>query len=305
MKEILGSSDILPVLFRAARLRESFFGKRVETCSILNAKSGRCPSDCTFCAQSSRYRADVREYPLLEKEKLIEKALEAFELGVDRFSFVTSGISPTPEEIRRIGEVVEELSSMGKRVCASLGQISKDALKFLKSCGLSRYHHNLETSREFYEKVSTVQRWEDRLRTVMDAKEVGFSVCCGGIFGLGESDDDIASLIDTLRKADVDSVPVNFLHPIRGTPLEGANYLTPLRCLKILCALRIYLPSKEIRVCGGREFNLRELQPLSLLAADSLMVGNYLTTKGRKISDDARMISDLGFESGLVRSPGG
>jgi len=293
--------ELYPLLTEAFKLKVKRFGTFVETCAIVNAKSGLCPSDCSFCAQSARFKVKVKTYPLLSEEELYSTALKAFERGINRFSFVISGISPTKEDLKVIGRVIEKLKAKDERfkVCASLGQLGKEELKFLKECGLNRYHHNLETSEEFYPKVTTLQRWKDRVKTVERAKEVGLSTCCGGIFGLGESDEDVVSLARTLKELQVDSVPVNFLHPIKGTPLEKANYLTPLKCLKILTALRFALPEAQIRVCGGREFNLRELQPLALLPADSLMVGNYLTTKGRNLKDDWKMIEDMGFRSSL------
>jgi len=288
-------------LFTSYKVKLSKFGNFIETCAILNAKSGKCPSDCKFCAQSIRFNTNSPQYPLMKEGELKRRALSAFDLGINRFSFVVSGISLEKEEIKRLGKVIEEIKSQkgSALICASLGQLRKEDLKFLKECGLDRYHHNLETSREFYPKVSKVQRWEDRFKTVLKAKEVGLSTCCGGLFGLGEREQDIISLIKSLKELEVDSVPVNFLHPIKGTPLESANYLTPLKCLKILVALRLSLPKTQIRVCGGREYNLKELQPLALLPSDSLMVGNYLTTKGRKLKDDYEMIKDLGFDSSL------
>ncbi len=288
-------------LSEANRLKFRHFGNFVETCAILNAKSGSCPSDCKFCAQSSHFNLKIKVYPLLSEKELLNRALSAFDLGIDRFSFVTSGVSPTKEDLKVIGKVIERLKFERPecKVCASLGQMNREELSFLKSCGLDRYHHNLETSREFYPKISTVQKWEDRYKTVLTAKEVGLSTCCGGIFGLGESKEDVVSLIESLRELSVDSIPVNFLHPIKGTPLEDADYLTPLKCLRILTAIRLSIPKAEIRVCGGRERNLRELQPLSLFPANALMVGNYLTTKGRSLKDDYQMIKDLGFESHL------
>ena len=301
--EVLNSpiEEFYQFLSEANRVKLEKFGNFIETCAILNAKSGHCPSDCKFCAQSSHFNLKIKVYPLLSEEELLEGALSAFDFGIDRFSFVTSGVSPTKEDLRVIGKVIERLKSERPecKVCASLGQMGREELSFLKSCGLDRYHHNLETSREFYPEISTLQKWEDRYRTVLTAKEVGLSTCCGGIFGLGESDEDIVSLIESLRELSVDSIPVNFLHPIRGTPLEGADFLTPLKCLRILTAVRLSIPEAEIRVCGGRERNLRELQPLSLFPANALMVGNYLTTKGRSLKDDYWMIKDLGFESNL------
>ncbi|WP_457681195.1 biotin synthase BioB [Thermovibrio sp.] len=297
----LSEVEVYFYLLKAFNLKLRHFGNFIETCGILNAKSGKCPSDCKFCAQSAKFNLPIKTYPLLGERELYERAKEAFSLGINRFSFVISGISPTKKDLKVIGAVIEKLKGESKdfKLCASLGQLSKEDLKFLKECGLDRYHHNLETSREFYPQISKAQKWEDRFKTVLRAKEVGLSVCCGGIFGLGESERDVASLIETLKELNVDSVPVNFLHPIKGTPLEGANYLTPLKCLKILTALRLFLSNSQIRVCGGREYNLRELQPLALLAVDSLMVGNYLTTKGRGLREDKQMIEDMGFKTTL------
>ena len=287
--------------FAAFNLRRIFFKDFVETCAILNAKSGRCPSDCKFCAQSVKYNVPIKTYPLLSKGELVAHALKVFEKGIDRFSFVTSGVSLSQRDIKVIGEAIEEILSVvpSAKICASLGQLTEEDLKFLKSCGLRRYHHNLETSKEFYPKISSYQKWEDRFRTVLMAKEVGLEVCCGGIFGLGESEEDVVSFVKSLKELEVDSVPVNFLKPIKGTPLENVNFLTPLKCLKILVSLRLAMPSTSIRVCGGREYNLRDLQAFSILTADALMVGNYLTTKGRNLQDDELMIKDVGLKSHL------
>ena len=293
--------DFYELLIESYLIKEKHFGNFIETCSILNAKSGLCPSDCKFCAQSSMYRTGIKTYPLLSERELENFALYCIERGINRFSYVTSGISPNEEEIKAIGRVIEKIKAKypNAKICASLGQLKKEDLKYLKSCGLDRYHHNIETSKEFYPRVSRVQSWESRVRTVLKAKEVGLSVCCGGIFGMGESAEDVYSMAKTLKDLDVDSIPVNFLHPIKGTPLEKANFLTPVKCLKILVALRLAMPNKEIRICGGREYNLRELQPLGLFPANALMVGNYLTTKGRSLEKDAQMIKDLGMESSL------
>jgi len=283
---------------QAVRVRFKKFGNNLETCAILNAKSGRCNGDCKFCSQSRLSRAKISVYPLLDEEELVEKALKAFKLGVERFSFVTSGVGATDEEIKRIGRAIKRIKEINPsaRLCASLGQMDREKLLYLKECGLDRYHHNLETSREFYPKISS-QSWEDRYKTVEAAKEAGLETCSGGIFGLGESDEDVISLALSLKELGVNSVAVNFLNPIEGTPLERANYLTPLKCLKVLAVMRLALPDAQIRVCGGREKNLGELQPLALLIVDSLMVGNYLTTKGRNLKDDARLIESLGLRS--------
>ncbi len=299
-----GKLPLWPYLEEARRVREATFGQEVETCAILNAKSGRCPSDCAFCAQSAHHRAKAPVYPLLSSDEILSAAEEAARAGIDRFSLVTSGISLSAREFERLLEVIREIRKRWPRLklCASLGQLGGSELLALKEAGLSRYHHNLETAESLYPRICSTQSWRDRLRTAERVKEAGLSLCCGGIFGLGETPAQVLELAGTLASLSPDSIPVNFLHPIPGTPLEGAKNLTPLKCLAILCVLRFLLPEKEIRICGGREYNLRDLQALSLLPASALMVGHYLTTRGRDIADDRQMIEDLGYRSNLMVS---
>ncbi len=296
-----GALELWPYLEEARRLKEAVFGVRIETCAILNAKSGRCPSDCKFCAQSQLWSTKAPVYPLLSEEELFQAAEKAFKAGIDRFSFVVSGIKLGAKDLERLLRVIERLRKTYPegRWCASLGQLDRTALEELKAAGLSRYHHNLETAPSFYPRISSRQNWWDRLRTAERVKEAGLSLCCGGLFGLGEPEEAVLELAQILRDLEVDSVPVNFLHPIPGTPLEGACYLSPQKCLRILVALRFILPQAELRLCGGREYNLRELQALALFPANALMVGNYLTTQGRNLAQDARLIQDLGYKSNL------
>ncbi len=294
-------ADLFKALVEAKKLKERFFGKHIETCAILNAKSGRCASDCKFCAQSIFYNTKAPTYPLLAREELIKKAREAFQKGIERFSFVTSGVCLSKKEFLEILQVISHLKEVfpDLKLCASLGQLDKERLKALKEAGLDRYHHNLECAPSFYTSICSQQSWKDRYRIALYTKEVGLSLCCGGIFGLGESTDHILEFIEVLKNLTPDSIPVNFLHPIAGTPLEGASYLTPKKALAILCVLRFALPETSLRVCGGREYNLRDLQALSLLPANALMVGNYLTTTGRNIEADKQMILDLGYQTSL------
>ncbi|QJA05450.1 biotin synthase BioB [Thermosulfurimonas marina] len=296
-----GKVPLWPYLEEARRLREEVFGSRVETCAIVNAKSGRCPSDCRFCAQSAHWQTEAPVYPLLSEDRLLRAVEEAARAGVDRFSFVTSGVRLSGRELERLLRVIARCRREfpGLKLCASLGTLGREELQALKEAGLSRYHHNLETAESFYPRICTTQRWRDRYETALRVKEVGLSLCCGGIFGLGEGPEEVLEFAETLAELSPDSVPVNFLHPIPGTPLAGANFLTPLKCLAILVVLRLSLPRTQIRVCGGREFNLRELQALVPLVCDALMVGNYLTTRGRRLSDDRRLIEDLGYTCGL------
>ncbi|WP_022853887.1 biotin synthase BioB [Thermodesulfatator atlanticus] len=298
---IEGKVDVFSALFEAKKLKEKYFGNQVETCAIVNAKSGRCPSDCKFCAQAKDYRTGAPEYPLLSEKELLSAIENAAYSGIDRFSLVTSGIKPSPKDLKKILAVIEKAREKFPKLklCASLGQLGIDELKALKEAGLSRYHHNLETAESFYPEICTKQDWRERLRTAARVKEIGLSLCCGGIFGLGEKATQVIEFAETLKKLAPDSIPVNFLHPICGTPLEKASFLTPQKALAVLVVLRFFLPDKEIRVCGGREYNLRDLQALCLFPANALMVGNYLTTHGRNLETDKIMIEDLGYRSNL------
>ncbi len=284
---------------RASSLREKAFGKRVHLCAILNAKSGGCSEDCAFCAQSGRHRARVHRYPLVSAERALEAAREALSWGVRCFSLVTSGkaVSGSREKTRLLRTVESIRSQTGLQVAASLGFVEPAFLRDLRAAGLSTYHHNLETAPSFFPKICSTHTFDQKLRTIGAAREAGLTVCSGAIFGLGESPAQRAELALLLRDLGVDRVPVNFLHPIPGTPLENRHPPTPLEALRVLSALRILLPDRDILVCGGRESSLRTLQPLLFPAgANGLMVGNYLTTAGPGFERDRRMLEDLGLE---------
>ncbi len=288
----------LPELLDAAfRVRRHYFGKRVQIHVLMNAKSGLCPEDCHYCSQSSVSKAPIDKYPLLPRERLLEGAIRAKEAGAIRYCMVNSGRGPTLKEIEEMAEVVCRIKdSVPINICCSLGLLNEAKAKILKEAGVERVNHNLNTSRRYHPQICSTHTYEDRVETVEHVKAAGLSPCCGGIIGMGEQDDDIMDLALALRELDVESIPINFLHPISGTPLQGANHLTPQHCLKALCLFRFINPEKEIRVAGGRELNLRSLQPLSLYPANSIFVNGYLTTSGQKASDAHRMIEDLGFE---------
>ena len=288
----------LPELLDAAfRVRRHYFGKRVQIHVLMNAKSGLCPEDCHYCSQSSVSKAPIDKYPLLPRERLLEGAIRAKEVGAIRYCMVNSGRGPTLKEIEEMAEVVCRIKdSVPINICCSLGLLNEAKAKILKEAGVERVNHNLNTSRRYHPQICSTHTYEDRVETVEHVKAAGLSPCCGGIIGMGEQDDDIMDLALALRELDVESIPINFLHPISGTPLQGANHLTPQHCLKALCLFRFINPGKEIRVAGGRELNLRSLQPLSLYPANSIFVNGYLTTSGQNASDAHRMIEDLGFE---------
>ena len=294
----LPQPDLWRLLDITEGVRRRFKGDGVRLCSIVNAKSGLCSEDCSFCSQSRRSKADIRKYPLIGEEEMVRAAREAKARGAREFSIVSSGLAMRNRgELERVGNAIERIrSEVGIETCVSLGTLSAEDVSYLLSRGLRSLHHNLETSRSFFPSVCTTHDYEEDVRAVREAKAAGAWVCCGGIFGIGEKDLDRVELAMTLRELSVDSIPVNFLNPVPGTPVEGRRELTPFDCLKIIAMMRLVHPRREIIVCGGREVNLRDLQSLMFAAgATGTMAGNYLTTAGRPAEDDIRMIRDLGL----------
>jgi len=252
--------DIFDLIACANKIRRHYKGDAVVTCSITNAKSGLCSEDCAFCAQSVHHRTNISTYPLLG------------------------------EAARRIKEMT------GMIICSSLGILTYDRAKKLKESGITNYHHNLETARSFFSHICTTHDYEDDVETVRVAKEVGFRVCSGGILGMGESWEQRVELALTIRELDVDSIPINFLNPIEGTRMEGRPLLSPREALKCIALFRFINPKKDITICGGREVTLRDLQGLIFAAgANGFLIGNYLTTLGRDIESDIKLIEDLGL----------
>ncbi len=292
----IDGTELFDLFASANRIRNHFRGNTVGICSIINAKSGACSEDCSFCAQSSKSKAKIDVYPLLSKEKIIQKTREAKESGTERLSIVTSGKSITEIDLLMIADMIPEIRKIGLTPCVSLGMLEEKGLTTLKSAGLDRYHHNIETSERFFPPVCSTHSYADKLKTIEIVKSVGLSLCSGGIFGMGETWEDRIDMAFLLRKLDVDSVPINFLIPIRGTVLEHRDFLQPLEALKIISLFRYILPHKEIRVCGGRMQILGEFNSMVFLAgADSLMIGNYLTTSGRNYEADFRLIEAYGL----------
>jgi biotin synthase len=281
----------------ANRVREKFHGNKVNLCSIVNAKSGACPEDCSFCAQSAHSSTGSNVYSLLTKDKILDAARTAKNNGIKRFCIVTSGKNLSSKEIADICVVIRDIREIGLLPCATLGMLEADELKQLKDAGLYRYHHNLETSESFFSEICTTHTYRDKIRTINNAKSLGLSICCGGLFGLGESWEDRIDLALAIRDIGVDSVPVNFFTPVHGTPLGNSETLDPLEALKIIAIYRLILPECEIRVCGGRPQTLRDLgSHIFLAGASGLLTGNYLTTTGRNTADDLQMIRDMGLD---------
>ncbi|HXE98612.1 MAG TPA: biotin synthase BioB [Dongiaceae bacterium] len=295
LTEVTGSDRYL-LFAEASRIREHFVGNVVHLCSIINAKSGRCAENCAFCAQSAHHDTGAPVYPLVDEDEIVRCAALAEQNGAGCYGIVTSGTRINKgEELDRVCRAVGRIKSeTGISPSCSLGILDEETALRLKNAGMETYHHNLETARSFFPQICTTHDYEDDVATIRAAKAVGLRVCCGGIFGLGESFAQRIEMALTLRELDVDSIPLNFLNPVAGTRLESADNLNPLECLTIIAIYRFLMPGKRLSVCGGREKNLRELQSWMFLAgADGTMTGNYLTTPGRPPELDRQMLKDL------------
>ncbi|RUM56895.1 MAG: biotin synthase BioB [Persephonella sp.] len=281
----------------AKKVREHFFKNQVEFCSLINAKNGACSEDCSFCAQSSKYPTPINAYPLVPLEEMLEGAEKAVSLKANRYCIVMSGRRASKEEVEKVAEAIKEIRKKYPiRVCVSLGSIDEEDLKKLKEAGVDRVNHNLETSERFFKNIVSTHTWYERYNTIKNIQKVGLSTCTGGIFGLGETDDDIIDLAITYRDLKVHSIPLNFLIPIPGTPLENNNNLTPEKAIKIVALFKLFNPKAEIRLCGGREQNLKDFHDTAMEIANCLMVGGYLTRAGRSPKKDFEMINRLNRE---------
>ncbi|MEA3488995.1 MAG: biotin synthase BioB [Candidatus Omnitrophota bacterium] len=293
--EYISSLPLEQLLAAANEIRREILGNHIEICGIVNAKSGRCGEDCKFCAQSAHYAADVEEYPLLDKEELVNAARAASENGADRFGIVTSGKGPGREEIEKIADSIREIrKDAGISVCASLGVLDERSFVILREAGLSRYHHNIETSESFYPQIVTTHDYGQRINTIKNAKKADIEVCSGGIIGMGETWQDRIDMALLLKELEVESVPLNFLVPIKGTPLENAGSITPLEALRVIALFRIILKKASIKIIAGRESVLKDFQGLMYMAgADGMMVGGYLTIAGRSVEEDRALVEEI------------
>jgi len=296
--EDIYTAPLTDLVFRAAEVhRAHHLADEVQGCMLLSIKTGGCPEDCAYCPQSARYDTEVGREDLMQVDETLAAARSARDQGATRFCMGAAWRDvPTDARFDRVLEMVKGVRELGMEACCTLGMLNEKQAEALAGAGLSAYNHNLDTSPEFYGEIITTRNYQERLDTLARVRKAGISVCSGGIIGMGESDDDIIDLALSLRAMDIDSIPVNFLTSIDNTPFENKHELTPQRCLKTLCLFRFVNPSKEIRVAGGREINLRSLQPLALYPANSIFVNGYLTTPGQEASDAHQMIRDLGFE---------
>ncbi|HEY3424815.1 MAG TPA: biotin synthase BioB [Negativicutes bacterium] len=295
----IAESDIPILLGVANKVREKFTGSYVDTCQILNARSGGCSEDCKFCAQSAHHAVKVDVYPLMKEAEIIKAAQKAEADRAYRFCIVTSGCGMTGD--RDFDKITAAIKSIGRETslqrCCSLGTLQEEHVAALKEAGITRYHHNLETSESYFTEICTTHTYQERVNTIKRVKRAGLEVCSGGIIGMGETWRQRIELAFTLQELDVDSIPVNVLNPVKGTALENQEKLNPLEILQTFAIFRLILPTKIIRYAGGREHNLGELVPLGFLSGvNGMLIGNYLTTAGRGAGKDLQTVTDLGFK---------
>ncbi len=290
--------ELLALADAAYGVRHKYFGNRVKLNFLLNAKSGLCPEDCSYCAQAKTSQAPIQKYAMLSADQILAAAERAVETKAKRFCMVNSGRGPTDSEVEQVAQAVQTVKDKYPQleICVCLGLLKESQARDLKASGVDAYNHNLNTTEQHYGEICTTHTYQDRKATLALASQAGLSSCSGCLFGMGETQSDIVHLARTFEKLNVDSIPINFLIPVPGTPLAKTHLLTPQKCIKILALFRFLNPDSEIRIAGGREFHLRWLQPLGLYIANSIFIGDYLTTKGQSPADDLNMVRDLGFD---------
>lgn len=294
----LEGPDLYHLLAAAGRIRDTRAGKKVDLCSIINAKSGHCSENCKYCAQSAHYQTEAEVYDLLDEETILERALHMEREGAQRFSLVTSGRGIKEADFIRVLAIYRRLArETNLKLCASFGIIAQDMAKELREAGVTMYHHNLETSESYFSQICTTHSYEDRINTIRACQAAGLPVCSGGIISLGETMSQRLEMAFALRKLKVESVPLNILNPIPGTALENQPLIPPMEILQTIAIFRFVLPDSMLRFAGGRENALRNLQSMGYLAGlNAVLVGSYLTTFGRTVAEDLQMIRDMGLE---------
>lgn len=296
--EILQAPDdqLLDIMAAAYRIRRQFFGNTVQLYFLMNAKSGLCPEDCGYCSQSKDATAEIPKYNILSRDKLLDGARVAAERDSKTYCIVISARGPSEREMRAVEEIVPQIKSQyDLKICACLGLLTDKDAERLKACGVDRVNHNVNTSAEFYQEICSTHTYQDRIDTLQSVRDAGLELCSGGIIGMGEKDTDVVKMALELAELGVESIPINFLIPIEGATLTDTPPLNPRYCLKTLAAFRFANPDREIRIAGGREIHLGHLQCLGLYAANSVFVGDYLTTKGQAPESDYKMIEEMGF----------
>ncbi|GAA2046816.1 biotin synthase BioB [Yaniella flava] len=297
---ILNSSDddLIELVAATSRVRRKFFSNLVKINYLVNLKSGLCPEDCGYCSQRLGSDTDVLKYPWLPKADAQRQAEFGLSGGASRVCLVASGRGPSNRDVGKVSDMVTSIKSSNPdvEVCACLGFLKDGQAETLKTAGVDAYNHNLNTAESHYPEICSTHTFADRVDTVTRARNAGMSPCSGLIVGMGETHEQVVEAIESLRAVDSDSIPVNFLIPFDDTPLAGTYELSPHKAMRILCAIRLMCPDRELRIAGGREMHLRSWQPVSLHVANSLFLGDYLTVEGQTAEADLDMIVDGGFQ---------
>lgn len=282
----------------AEEIREHFCQDQFDMCTIINAKSGRCPENCKFCAQSTHSHAEVEVYSLLDKDTIVKDAIEKYRRGVPRYSLVSSGKSLTEDDIDKVCEIVKDIHEQEPevKVCLSGGLISAEGFKKLKDAGVLRIHNNLESSENFFKEICTSHTYDQKIQAIKDAKNAGMEVCSGGIIGLGEDIEDRVDMFFNLRNLNVASIPVNVLNPVKGTPMENNKILDQEEINRTIAICRFINPKAAIRLAGGRA-NMEELGKSCFRSgANAAITGDMLTTRGASLEDDMQMVKEMDYD---------
>ena len=288
--------QLLDILAASYRIRREYFGNTVQLYFLMNAKSGLCPEDCSYCSQGKDATSEIPKYNFLNKEKLLAGAKAAADRDSKTYCIVISARGPNEREIAAVEEIVPQIKQQyDLKICACLGLLTQEQAGRLKACGVDRVNHNVNSSPEYYEQICTTHTYEDRIGTLNAVRKAGLELCSGGIIGMGEQDADVVRMALELSELGVESIPLNFLIPIEGTVLENRSDLTPRYCLKALAMFRFANPDRELRIAGGREVHLGSMQCMGLYAANSIFIGDYLTTPGQLPEADYKMIEEMGF----------
>ncbi|HYX71763.1 MAG TPA: biotin synthase BioB [Nitrososphaera sp.] len=295
---LLGTNDIMMLAHCANTITRTFNGDRVDVETLVNAKSGRCPEDCSFCAQSSFYDTGIKKFPLLSKEELVEKATEAKQGGATSFCLVCAYRGPPKRDFQQICEAIKEIrSKVHIEVNVSLGFVTLSMARRLKKLGVKRYNHNLEAAESYFSKICSTHQFTDRVNTAKIVKKAGLELCSGGIIGMGENSRQRLELAFSIASLSPEEVPVNILMRREGTPLESFKPIDPLEVIKTIAVWRFIMPKTILKIAGGREVHLKNEDKLALKAgANGIITGGYLTTGGNAVNEDIAMIKEIGLK---------
>lgn len=293
----LVSSDLKELSLCAEKIKQKFCGNQFDICSIINGKSGKCSENCKYCAQSAHYKTDIKEYRLLETDEIFKQAKINADKNITRFAIVTSGRNLTDKEIDSVCKTYRNIKNeCNILLCASMGLLTYDQFIKLKQAGVTRYHCNLETSRNFFPNICTTHTYDDKINIILSAQKAGLEICSGGIFGLGESFEDRIDMFFDLRKLGIKSVPINVLNPIKGTPFENNKILSREEVNKTVAIARFILPDAFIRLAGGRLLFKDKGISMFSCGANATITGNMLTISGTLTEEDFDTVKRLGFE---------